>query len=227
MAVEVRSEDRRYFNTFKRAYLVNVSLDLKQHCFIWLILVCWVSIEDDGLNNIRVIPFCGKVDEWPIWSERFLAKSRSFGFKDLLLGKLSIPPVDEEIDEEFESGKKKSAIIELNEIAYTKLILLRDIKTSSGKVAFSQINGCKSMNYPDGNAAVAWKRLKNKYGPISSPSLVKLEKQFRELSLKKGEDPEVWITELEDLRVRLEAIDFKYLRASAYDSYFVYSYFGL
>jgi hypothetical protein len=33
---------------------------------------------------------------------------------------------------------------------------------------------------------------------------VKLEKQFRELSLKKGEDPEVWITELEDLRVRLE-----------------------
>jgi hypothetical protein len=36
---------------------------------------------------------------------------------------------------------------------------------------------------------------------------VKLEKQFRELSLKKGEDPEVWITELEDLRVRLEAMD--------------------
>jgi gag-polypeptide of LTR copia-type len=36
---------------------------------------------------------------------------------------------------------------------------------------------------------------------------VKLEKQFRELSLKEGENPEVWITELEDLRVRLEAMD--------------------
>jgi hypothetical protein len=34
--------------------------------------------------------------------------------------------------------------------------------------------------------------------------MVKLEKQFRELSLKKGQDPEVWITELEDLRVKLE-----------------------
>jgi hypothetical protein len=34
--------------------------------------------------------------------------------------------------------------------------------------------------------------------------MMKLEKQFRELSLKKGQDPEVWITELEHLRVMLE-----------------------
>jgi hypothetical protein len=70
-----------------------------------------------NLNTIRVIPFCGKVDEWPIWSERFLAKSRRFGFKDLLLGKLSIPTVGEVIDEGTESGKMKSMTIELNEIA--------------------------------------------------------------------------------------------------------------
>jgi hypothetical protein len=35
---------------------------------------------------------------------------------------------------------------------------------------------------------------------------LKLEKQFRELSLKKGQDPEIRITESEDLRVRLEAM---------------------
>jgi hypothetical protein len=70
--------------------------------------------------------------------------------------------VDEEIDEGTESGKKKSMTIELNEIAYTKLILSIDVKTSSGKVAFNLIKGCKSKNYPDGNAAVAWERLKNK-----------------------------------------------------------------
>jgi hypothetical protein len=34
--------------------------------------------------------------------------------------------------------------------------------------------------------------------------MVKLDKQFRELSLKKGQDPEVWITALEDLRVKFE-----------------------
>jgi hypothetical protein len=34
--------------------------------------------------------------------------------------------------------------------------------------------------------------------------MVKLDKQFRDSSLKKGEDPEVWITQLEDISVRLE-----------------------
>jgi hypothetical protein len=70
------------------------------------------------MNDIRVIPFCGKVEEWPIWSERFLANAKSYGFKDLLLGKLPIPKVDEEIDETSEIGKKKSIIIELNKISY-------------------------------------------------------------------------------------------------------------
>ena len=107
----------------------------------------------------------------------------------------------------FRIGKKMSKIIELNEIAYTELILSIDVKSSNGKIAFNLIKGCKSKDYPDGNAASAWERLKNKYEPISAPSMVKLEKQFRELSLKKGQDPEVWITELEDLRVRLEVMD--------------------
>jgi hypothetical protein len=34
--------------------------------------------------------------------------------------------------------------------------------------------------------------------------MVELEKQFRSLRLKKGQDPEVWIIELKDLCVRLE-----------------------
>jgi hypothetical protein len=29
-------------------------------------------------------------------------------------------------------------------------------------------------------------------------------KQFRDLTLKKGQNPEVWTTELEDIRVRLD-----------------------
>jgi hypothetical protein len=155
---------------------------------------------------IRVIPFYGKIDEWPMWSERILAKSRRFGFKDLLLGNLSILTEDEKFDEGTESGKKKSIAIEMNEIAYTELILSIDVKTSSGKCAFNLIKGCKSKDYSDGKDAIEWERLKNKYDSISAPSLVKLEKQFRELSLKKGQDPEIWSTELEDLRVRLKAM---------------------
>jgi hypothetical protein len=138
-----------------------------------------------------VIPFCGKVEEWPIWSERFLAKAKRCGFKDLLLGKLSIPKVDEDIDETSENGKKKSIIIELNEIAYIELILSIDVKASSGKVAFNITRECKTKDYPDGNGAIALEGLKNRYEPISAPSMVKLQKKFRELSLKKGQHPEV------------------------------------
>jgi hypothetical protein len=63
------------------------------------------------MNTIRVIPFYGKVDEWPIWSERFLAKSRRFGFKDLLLGKLSIPTADEKLMKELNLERRSLLLL--------------------------------------------------------------------------------------------------------------------
>ena len=69
------------------------------------------------LNTIRVIPFCGKVDEWPIWYEKFLSKAKRFGFKDLLLGRLEIPSLDEKFNSLSDIGKEKARIIQLNEIA--------------------------------------------------------------------------------------------------------------
>jgi hypothetical protein len=112
--------------------------------------------------------------------------------------------VDEEIDETSDIGKKKYIIIKLNEIAYTELILWIDIKASSGKVAFNIIRGRKTKYYPNGNNGISRERLKNKYDPVSAPSKVKLEKQFRGLSLKKCLDLEVWIIALEDLCIKLE-----------------------
>jgi gag-polypeptide of LTR copia-type len=85
------------------------------------------------------------------------------------------------------------------------------MKTSFGKVVFNIVRGCKSKDYPDGNATTAWEKLKNKYEPTSAPSMVKLDKQFRDSSLKKGEDPEVWITQLEDISARLEEMGLEIL----------------
>jgi hypothetical protein len=39
--------------------------------------------------------------------------------------------------------------------------------------------------------------------------LLGLEKQFRQFSLKKGQDPDIWITELENYRMRLEEMGSK------------------
>jgi hypothetical protein len=85
-------------------------------------------------STIRVIPFYGKSEEWPTWSEKFLAKSRRYGFKDVLLGKVKISKNDEVNDMESEEGKKFITTADMNELAYTEIILSIDDKTSSGKV---------------------------------------------------------------------------------------------
>ena len=65
---------------------------------------------------------------------------------------------------------------DLNELAYTELTLSFGDKTSSGKVAFNLVKACKNKDYVDDNAFMAWERLKNKFEPVSAPSLVKMEK---------------------------------------------------
>ena len=156
------------------------------------------------LSAIRVIPFYGKSDEWPTWSEKFLAKAKRYGFKDVLLGKVTIPKTDKVFNLKSEEGKKKMMTADLNELAYTELILSIDDKTSSGKVAFNLVKACKNKDYVDGNEFMAWERLKNKFEPVSAPSLVKMERHFCQCALMKNQDPEIWITELEDLRMKRE-----------------------
>jgi hypothetical protein len=77
------------------------------------------------------------------------------------------------------------AIIDLNEIACTELIISIDATSSAGKIAFGIVKGCKNKEYEDGYAALAWEKLKKKYDPISSPLLVKTERTFRESKLMK------------------------------------------
>ena len=96
------------------------------------------------ISAIRVLNFIGKKEEWSKWSEKFLAKTRRSGIKDVLLGKVTIPKNNEEINKKTDEGKIMMKIFVLNELAYTELILYIDVRTSSGKVAFNMINGCKN-----------------------------------------------------------------------------------
>jgi hypothetical protein len=82
-----------------------------------------------------------------MWSEKFLAKAKRYGFTDFLLGKLSIPRSNAEFDVMSDVGKEKARIIKLNEIAYFKLILLINVKTSSSKTAFNIFKDCKTNQY--------------------------------------------------------------------------------
>jgi hypothetical protein len=107
---------------------------------------------------------------------------------------------------ESEEGKKLTIAAGMNQLTYSELIFSIDDKTSSGKLAFNLVKGCKNKDYADWNASMSWEKLKNKFELTSAPSLVKLEKQFHQCSLKKGQDPDIWITELEDYRMILEEL---------------------
>jgi hypothetical protein len=61
-----------------------------------------------------VIQFCGKGDESPFWTEIFLPKTETCGFKNLFSGKLSILKENYKFDEVSDIGKKIARTIKLN-----------------------------------------------------------------------------------------------------------------
>jgi hypothetical protein len=112
-----------------------------------------------------------------------LDKARRSGIKDILIGKVTITKINKEINEKTDEGKSKLKIFDLNELAYTELILSIDVRTSSSKVAFNMVEGCKNKDYAEGNAAMDRERLMNMYEPASATSLAKTERMFGKSSL--------------------------------------------
>ncbi len=92
-----------------------------------------------------------------------------------------------------------------NNYAYEELLLSIATLTDKGQVAFHIVTGSKSMELPDGDAALAWKRLKEKYAPILAPRKLELHQAFQISKLKNSDqDPKMWITYLEGLRMKLK-----------------------
>jgi hypothetical protein len=72
-----------------------------------------------------------------------------------LLGKVNVPRTDEDYDMESDKGMKLTITADMDELAYTELILSIGDKTSSVKVAFNLAKGCKKKDYADGSASMA------------------------------------------------------------------------
>ena len=161
--------------------------------------------EESTEKTIAKFTFSGKSVDWPVWSEKFLARARRKDYKKILLGTEVVPSDTTEIDESTDAGKKEKKLRELNENAYEELILFVDGNTEAGRVAFSIIRGAKTKRLKDGDANLAWIRLCNKYRSKSAPSRLNLKNKFTAMKLKNVKsDPDIWLTELEDLRLQLE-----------------------
>ena len=166
-----------------------------------------MSNSADKMTTIRVIPFKGTKDEWHIWEENFLARSRGKGYKGILKGTDTVPKASETIDVSDALGKASQKARDGNDDVYEDLILSINGETKEGRVAFGIVKGCKTKDLPDGDACLAWKRLCNKYLSKSTSSLLKLTKKFNNSKLRDYEDPDDWITDLEDIQTKVYNIE--------------------
>jgi hypothetical protein len=93
----------------------------------------------------------------------------------------------------------------LNDLAYEEMILCIDGTPKPGKVAFGCFDRASTIDIQLGSAREAWKRLNNKFEPKTAPSRLRLQNLFHESYLQSSQDPDKWITELEELRMRIIA----------------------
>ena len=162
-------------------------------------------MEASGEASIKVIPFSGNKRDWPVWSEKFLAKGDIKGYREILLGEVYVP-TDTEFEGIEDSGERKKAevIRKLNKDAYIDLLLSIGTDTETGRVAFQIIRTAKTKEFRGGDARTAWKRLEAKFELKRAPSRLILKEKFMNSKLRNPRaDPDVWITQLEDLQVQI------------------------
>ncbi len=102
---------------------------------------------------------------------------------------------------------EKEKVKKLNEKAYMELILSMDTDQPGGSIALNIVKGTKKGEYKEGNARLAWINLKRKYAPMMAPSLMRMSELYTNAKLRKGADPDVYITYLEDLRDHLKQMN--------------------
>lgn len=172
----------------------------------------FVSLKMSGVDrfgeaSIKVIPFTGNKRDWPIWSEKFLARADIKGYRDILLGEVVVKTDFEfaEIVDEDEKHKAE-AIRRLNKDAYIDLLLSIGTEHETGRVAFQIIRTSKTKELSSGDARAAWLRLESKFESKRAPNRLLLKEKFMNMKLKNPRaDPDVWITQLEDLQVQINS----------------------
>jgi hypothetical protein len=100
-------------------------------------------------------------------------------------------------------NEAKRDIRENKRKAYHLLVRSMSGETRHSTVAFPIVHSTKSAEYPSGNAALAFQRLKKRYCPSMAPALAILHRKFFASKLKKGEDPDLFLSYVEDLRYRM------------------------
>ncbi len=156
-------------------------------------------------DTIQIISFNGSASNWPNWELKFLARAQQKDFAGILKGTVQAPPAAKSLDVSKLDEKILKKHRDVKNYAYKELLLLIMTTTDEGHVAFHIVTGSVTLDLPDGDVELLWKRLKDRYVPKLTLKKLELRRAFQVSRLKNSnQDPEVWITYLEGLRMKLK-----------------------
>ena len=169
-----------------------------------------LTTDPYGEVKLRIIPFDGDRSKWSIWSRKFLAKSSRKGLKKYYFEKQNVEISSSLKGEDLKKRKEKVDELKAEAgAAFDELMLSIDTEASQGRVVFELIMQSVSNDFEYGDPKVAWEALVEKFAPTTAPARSELQRKLYTSKLKRGEDPEEFITECESLRARLKDVGFE------------------
>ena len=93
------------------------------------------KMSDISDKDISKFTFGGKHVDWPVWSEKFMARAWKKKYNSILTGDVVVPNDSIVVDESTTIGETQKNLRDLNQNAFIDLVLLIDGTTEAGRVA--------------------------------------------------------------------------------------------
>ena len=131
------------------------------------------SDTSDPLKEIRIVNFSGNMDDWPKWSKKFMAAAEVKKFANIIDRSMTVPSLSENMQ------TKDIAIRDLSQAAYCCLLY-----SMEDDISFTLVETAKLENLPNGDVALAWKNLLNRYESKQYGTLLNLKRNIMTKSLQ-------------------------------------------
>lgn len=162
-------------------------------------------MSDEEEKTTKYYIFYGEAEKYDDWAFVQEARSHVKKYAPILNGTKTLRTVAEMAAETDQAKKDEDEkIVEMNNLAFSNLVLSIDSNKTKGKRARKIVRGTKSADYPNGNAKLAWDKLKEEYEPTTNDDYVSIKADYHNCKLTEKGDPIVWITQLGEYCDRLE-----------------------
>ena len=157
-------------------------------------------------NEVLVHSMERKKSEWFAWNNTFLVRVMTRGYYEILMVEETVTTnekaslineklADQGITKLTTQEKRDLKLYNANICAYADLVQC----CASNKVSFQKMLTSRTKDLKQGIAKLAWDYMIEMYASTHTTDKMKLEKQFNELKMVPGTNPDIWITDLERL----------------------------